>query len=160
LPRYKTNRRRHPKCHSRQPDQFLSMSPSAEIVARQLILLPRNVPLKRAPIFRCLDRPCLVSPCRSHHCRSLQEATAPSEPMRWCQPRTFSPGERVFKPAATTRHIYLRALALVATFVAVCDFFRTLFSPCHCVSRTNCSSARDPDVKSEPWAGFPSVFHH
>src|ERR1700683_4673758 len=31
-----------------------------------------------------------------------------------CQPRTFSPGERVFKPAGTVLVTKLRALALVA----------------------------------------------
>src|ERR1700744_658981 len=41
----------------------------------------------------------------------------------------FSPGKRVFKPAYTLGN-KIRALALVGTSEAVCDFFRSLFRPC------------------------------
>ena len=67
----------------------------------------------------------------------------------------FSPSKRVVKPAYALGS-KIRALALVRTSEAVCDFFRSLFSPDSASDRFRGLKARSPGLKSGAGAPPPS----
>jgi hypothetical protein len=132
--------------HPLKPLQLLHLHPSVRTRTSQQPVKPVADLAERAAL-QAAEKLGFVSGhdfSRAEKCLKYSRALSPGESQHGRSPSLirrlfvgailgvapdFSPGERVFKPAVNAPVYKLRALALVAASQAVCEFFRSLFSP-------------------------------